>query len=87
MITQSDHPVAWALLLYELDEVREHLEELVNMLARDGSLADADFQVHIGHVYSHINRVWNGRNDGSEERSDERWQRVRQFPTDIEPVG
>ncbi|MGV3517295.1 hypothetical protein [Luteitalea sp.] len=87
MINQSDHPVSWTLMLYELDEVREHLESLVHQMSANGRIDEDDFRVHIGHAYFHLNRVWNGRNEGSAEVRPEDHDRLRQFPVDVEPVG
>lgn len=87
MINQSDNPVPWALLLYEIDEVREHLDSLAKQIVAAGYIDDRDFEVQIGHAYAHLNRIWHRRNDQSEEITDENWDAFRRFPTDIEPVG
>jgi hypothetical protein len=87
MINQSDNPVPWALLLYEIDDVREHLESLAKQMAADARIDDEDFAVQIGHAYAHLNRIWNGRNDEAEEGTDEKRAAFSKFPTDIDPVG
>ena len=38
MLNRGDHPVAWALLLYQIDDLREHLDDLVKQLADLGVL-------------------------------------------------
>jgi hypothetical protein len=80
MINQSDHPVAWALLLYALDEVREHVEQLTEQRAAAGSIDERDFAVQVGHLYAHLNRIWNGRNEGAEEGTEEQWATCSRFP-------
>jgi hypothetical protein len=87
MINQSDNPVPWALLLYEIDEVREHLDSLAKQMAADGRIDDEDFAVQIGHAYAHLNRIWHRRNDEAEEIADDKWDALSKFPTDIDPVG
>ncbi|MCC6695915.1 MAG: hypothetical protein IT365_09840 [Candidatus Hydrogenedentes bacterium] len=86
MISQDDNPVAWALLLYELDEAREHLGKLIDELSRAGSIEDSTFAVDLGHIYAHLNRVWHAR-DQSHEMSEEQRHKFSQFPTDLDPVG
>jgi hypothetical protein len=87
MINQTDHPVAWALLLYEIDDLKEHLDTLLKQMAADGQIDDEDYKVHVSHAYAHLNRIWNARNDGSEDKARDRITDFTKFPTDIEPVG
>jgi hypothetical protein len=87
VINQSDNPVAWALLVQEIDDVREHLASLARQMASEGRIDDEDFAVQIGHAYAHLNRIWHRRNNPADEISDEAWERFSRFPTDIEPVG
>lgn len=86
MINEKDNPVAWALLLSELDEVQEHLAELKSELSEAGAMDDEEFAVYLGHVYAHLNRVWHSRNQDS-EITKEQWPVYSQFPSDIKPVG
>ena len=86
MINQQEHSVSWALLLAELDEAREHLEELVDKMNRTGAIDDADFSIEMGHIYAHLNRACHSRNqDGEITRA--QWPVFSQFPKDIKPVG
>ena len=87
MINQSDNPVPWALLLYEIDEVRQHLDSLAKQMASAGRIDNDDFRVQIGHAYAHLNRIWHRRNEKSEEITGEQWDAFSKFPTDINPVG
>ena len=86
MITNAEEPVAWALLLTELDEAREHLEEVLKGMNDSGAIEDSEFEVHLGHVYAHLNRAWNSRNQNT-EITEEQWAVFSQFPRDLDPVG
>ncbi|HEX8411216.1 MAG TPA: hypothetical protein VF883_20320 [Thermoanaerobaculia bacterium] len=86
MINARDHYVAWAGLVTELDEARDHLEQLINHMTRDGAIDEDDFAVELGHVYAHLNRAWHSRNQSDEIR-DDLWEAFSQFPKDLLPVG
>ncbi len=87
MINEKENPVAWAMLLTELDEAREHLEALINQMSKSGTIdEESEFPVYLGHVYAHLNRVWHSRNQ-DEPISEEQWPLYSQFPKDIKPVG
>ncbi len=86
MITNESEPVSWALLLYELDDAHEHLEKLINEMGQRGSIDEEDYRIQVGHVYSHLNRAWNGRSHTVEWSETDR-QLLSKFPTDLEPVG
>jgi hypothetical protein len=47
--------------LYELDDAREHLQNLISELAEDGSYDEANLSVDLGHVYAQLNRAWRRR--------------------------
>jgi hypothetical protein len=87
MINQTDHPVTWALLVYEIDDLREHLDTLAKQMAQDGRIDADDFRAHVSHAYAHLNRIWNSRNEGSEEAVHHRSDEFTKFPTDIDPIG
>ena len=87
MINNNDNPVAWAMLITELDDAREHLEELLKGLSESDEMdEDSEFSVYLGHIYAHLNRAWNSRNQ-EDEISQEQWLLFSQFPKDIKPVG
>ena len=87
MINAHEHPVAWAMLLTELDEAREHLDDLVNTMHRDGNIdEESEFAVHLGHVFAHLNRAWHSRNQDA-EISEQQWPLFSAFPTDLQPIG
>lgn len=88
MLTRTEHPVAWAMLLYELADAREHLNTLIDEMATVGAVDEADFRAQMGHIFAHLNRSWHGRED---VRLGEltgglhaEWSR---FPDDLDPIG
>ena len=82
MINQKDNPIEWSLLLYELDDCKEHLKTLIEKMNNYGHIDDSEFQIDIGHIYSHINRSWNSRNRVGEEN----FNLESKFPNDIKPI-
>ena len=86
MINGKENPVEWALLSYELDEVIEHLQEISNSITPESEIDETEFKVYIGHVYAHINRIWNQRNHTG-DITDQQFEEFSKFPNDIEPVG
>ena len=61
MINKNENPVEWGLLMYELDDAREHIESLIKDMQQDESFDETDFDVQISHIYHHLNCAWNGR--------------------------
>ena len=86
MINQKDNFIAWVLLVENLDEAREHLQELIEAMTKRGNYDESEFSVELGHIYAHLNRVWHSRNLTSEITS-EQWPAFSQFPKDLQPVG
>ena len=86
MINETANPVQWAMLLYDLDDAKEHLGELTDQLAKDGKNDEENYAVQLGHVFAHLNRNWNARNLDREIHSDE-WHEYSKFPSDLNPVG
>lgn len=86
MINRVDHVVAWSQLLQGLDDAREHLEQLVKDMSRIGDYTEKELRIDLGHVYAHLNRVWNTRNTPT-ELTEEQWEAGREFPKDIEPIA
>ena len=88
MLMNAEHPVAWAMLMYELSDAHEHLGELITQMNAAGEIDEPEFYVYIGHVYAHLNRAWHGRNDPNlDQLSDEKLIEHRKFPTDLQPSG
>jgi hypothetical protein len=86
MINANENPVAWPLLLMQLDDAREHLEDLIQKMNEAGAIEESEFAVDLGHIYAHLNRVWHSRNLSS-EITEEQWPKFNQFPNDLTPVG
>ena len=85
MIESQANPVAWALLLHELDDARDHLATLVEQMGAQGSIDEIEYRIQLGHIYSHLNRAWNGR-DNTSEPDIELWEKQAKFPVDLEPL-
>ncbi len=86
MINGIGNPVEWALLGYELDEVAEHVQALSKLITPNGTLSEEEFEVYVGHIYAHLNRIWNSRNHVGELDDDLR-REFTQFPSDISFLG
>lgn len=86
MIDHRNNPVAWAMLVYQLDDARDHLQTLLDQMSAEHSIDEIDFRTQISHIYSHLNRAWNGRNDSEETKDADRWQSHGQFPKELEPL-
>ena len=86
MINLKNNPVEWAGLLYELDDLKEHLEILINEMGENGEIQDESYKVQIGHLYAHLNRAWNSRNSTSDEVEKE-FEKLTEFPQDIKTCG
>lgn len=86
MINQESNPVEWAMLIYELDDAREHLETLLKDISESEDFTDEDYSVHLGHIFAHLNRAWNTRNVDSEMTAEQQ-DAMSQFPTDLQPIG
>ncbi len=85
VITSNDNPVEWALLVHDLDDAREHL---VDLLAASNSpdFDETEFGIQLAHIYSHLNRAWNGRTHAG-NRSDADFQRFSEFPKDLHTLS
>ena len=86
MINAKSNPVEWSSLMYELEDAREHLEGLIKDMEKDGSIDEKDYEIQLGHVFSHLNRGWNSRRKIGEYNAKER-EYFSSFPTDLEPCG
>ena len=88
MLSQKEHPVAWAMLIYELADAHEHLGALLAQMQAAGGVEDAEFAVRLGHVFAHLNRAWHGRGDRHPDAvPDEQHAERSQYPSDLPPVG
>ena len=86
MINEKDNPVEWALMCYQFEEVAEHLQNLSNEIVPNAEINEEEFNVQMGHIYSHLNRIWNSRNHIG-EISDENFEEYSKLPKDIKLDG
>ena len=85
MISMNDAPVTWAMLMYNLDDAKEHLETLMAAMQNDPEFDEECFRVSLGHIYWHLNRAWHSRNI-TDDQSDDEDVGSGQFPNDLEPI-
>lgn len=89
MIDPRRDPLAWSMLMYELEDAHEHLGNLIREMKAD----EVAFRIDLGHVYAHLNRAWNLRDktDAWHDPSNPDWnteyEAARAFPTDLEPIA
>lgn len=89
MIDPQRDPLAWSMLMYELEDAHEHLGNLIREMKAD----EVAFRIDLGHVYAHLNRAWNLRDkdDAWHDASNPDWNTeydaARAFPTDLEPIA
>jgi len=86
MIESKENPVEWAGLMYELDDLKNHLESLINVMNENGEIQKEEYRIQIGHLYAHLNRAWNSRNATSDE-VENNIEMFTKFPKDIETCG
>jgi hypothetical protein len=86
MINSELNPIEWSSLMYELEDAKEHLERLITEMTEKGSIDEGEYEVHIGHIFAHLNRGWNSRNKTGDYGVNEREQ-FSSFPSDLEPCG
>ena len=88
MLSQEEHPVGWAMLMYELADAHEHLGNLIAEMQAAGGSDEDEFAIDLGHVFAHLNRAWHGRNDPQLDTLpyEQRAERSR-YPCDLPPVG
>jgi hypothetical protein len=84
MIDKKLQPVEWASFMYELEDAREHLENLIKDLERNPDYGEPELRIDLGHVFAHLNRAWR-RSARDLDDADRGW--ASQFPDDLIPVG
>ena len=77
----KDNPVAWAMLISELEDIQEHTKSLMDDLLKEGALDELEYEIDIAHIYSHLNRAWH-RRKFEDDLTDEEWERASKLPTD-----
>jgi hypothetical protein len=89
MVSKDDDYVAWATVVQQLEDAREHLGDLIRRMTEEKDFGEPDLRIDLGHVYSHLNRAWHMRDATGEqvtEFSDEQWAAWSRLPTDLEPI-
>ena len=87
MINRKDDPVAWAAFSYELEDAAEHLQSLLTRMSEQDDYGESELRIELGHVFSHLNRAWNSRNERDPDEADKKWEEWSQFPTDLDPLS
>lgn len=85
MISKECAPVAWASLMYELEDAHEHLAALISKIDSDADYDEVNLRIDLGHVFSHLNRAWHRRNS-TDDLDGDQWLRASQFPKDLDPI-
>lgn len=85
MITKENAPVAWAALMYELEDAQEHLAKLISNIGSDADYDEVNMRIDLGHVFSHLNRAWH-RRQKAEGLDEAEWLEASRFPTDLDPT-
>lgn len=87
MIDPKRDPVAWSMLIDELEDAQKRLGNLVLDMTAD----ESDFRVELARVYGHLNRVWNLRDKTAPwhegPHNPEYDVAAGAFPTDLEPIA
>ena len=69
-------------VLFHLSEALKELVKTVKEIDDDPEYDEAEYSVAINHLYHHINTAWNAR--AGTYGGDEEFEKMRQFPTDID---
>ena len=87
-MNRHTNPTSWVLLQYELLDAQEAIESLHKDMATKGEdVGEAEFRIHMAHIYGHINRAWHARNATDAQHADDRlWDDWNKFPTDLAPL-
>ena len=83
MINPKYNPVEWAMLAYNLGDIKDHIEELIVEMD-DPEFSEIEFGIMLGHIYEHLNLAWNSRNL-TRDYSDEERAEMTKFPVDLCP--
>ena len=85
MISMKEAPVAWAMLMDDLDDAKEDLASIIADMQNDPEFDEASFRIRLGHVYWHLNRAWRRRH-GVDKFSEADAATAGAFPDDLEPM-
>lgn len=85
MISMKQAPVAWAMLMYDLDDAKEDLETLLAQMQNDPEFDEECLRIRQGHIYWHLNRAWNRRTVAVDALENDDLN-AGQFPDDLKPI-
>lgn len=86
MINQKDHPLAWCMLMDDLEDAHEHLGNLIKDITAGPDYGEPELRIDLGHVYAHLNRAWR-RRTMTEDFDDGEWETAGAFPEDLDPIA
>jgi len=84
MLTKKENPAEWAAWMI-LTDAHKHLGALIKELEDADEDFEIEFGIDLGHLYGHLNRAWNGRNE-TNEIDDDTWKQHSKFPDDITTI-
>ncbi len=71
--------------MYELEDAEDGLKCLFKDISENSEFGEAEFRIHMAHIYAHLNRAWNSRNIIDKLAGNEgNWREHTHFPTDLE---
>jgi hypothetical protein len=85
MISKQSAPIGWSMLMYELEDAKEHLANLILAMDTNAEYDEANLRIDLGHIFSHLNRAWH-RRDVPENLTEDQWKNASQFPVDLPPI-
>ncbi|PRC92745.1 hypothetical protein [Solimicrobium silvestre] len=86
MITKETTPVQWAMFMYELEDAKEHLSNLISDINNDPEYDESALRVDLGHIYSHLNRAWYQHKTELDTANQVEFEKASQFPCDLKPT-
>ena len=82
-LTAEPDYLAWANTVQQLGEARLHLTQLIDQMQAEQRICTIDLGIQLGHIYGHLNRVWNGKHVHEGNADALHTDEHSQFPTDI----
>ena len=88
MLNKHTDPVAWALLMDELEDAQDAIKALLKDANSEAEYGEEEFRVDMAHAFMHLNRAWHCRNATSTQHDDNAiWDKWAQYPTDLDPLN
>ena len=83
MIDRNLQPLEWSEFMYELEDAKEHLANLIREIERDVTYDENNLRVGLGQIYAHLNRAWRRSGRAVDEGE---WESSSGFPDDLKPI-